>query len=90
MRMLEESATPCQRQPELFDAPDAGELWPGVELKETSQRRRERERAAVQLCWECPAWRRCREWAIRAEDQVVTVCGGLTPAQLRVERRRAA
>lgn len=74
---------PCQEEPLLFSAPDPVEF-------ETVEQRKGRERAAVQLCWQCPVWRQCREWALGSVDQVSTVCGGLTPAQLRVERKRRA
>lgn len=85
--------TPCVKAPELFAVPDLGPWWPGApEREETSGQRLRRERAAVQLCWECPVWERCREWALASEDQQDTVCGGMTPRELRKERkeRRAA
>lgn len=81
---------PCQKDPKLFSAPEPKRLWSDLTAPETAQERRERERAAVQLCWQCPVWRQCREWALGAVDQVSTVCGGLTPAQLRNERKRRA
>lgn len=78
----------CRRRPELFAVPDSVPGPGGVELREGAKARARRERAAVQVCWECPVWRECREWAVRARDQVDTVCGGLTPKQLRQMRKR--
>lgn len=82
--MWTEEHLPCRKSPELFAVPDA----PDLTAPETAKERRVRERAAVRLCSECPVWRQCREWALGDVGQVGTVCGGLTPAQLRVERRR--
>lgn len=79
--------TPCQEQPRLFAAPDGAPLWGGMERRETVSERRKRERAAVQLCWGCSVWRECREWAVRSDEQTATVCGGLTPTELKEERR---
>lgn len=78
---------PCQRSPRLFAVPDSVVLWRDEELSERAADRVRRERAAVQLCWECPLMRECREWALGADDQTLTVCGGMTPRELRVARR---
>lgn len=79
----------CRERPELFAVPDPVTGPGGMELREGPKARRARERAAVQVCWECPVWRECREWALRDRGQQETVCGGLTPRQLRQERQRS-
>ncbi|WP_435111646.1 WhiB family transcriptional regulator [Nocardiopsis synnemataformans] len=78
----------CRERPELFAVPDARVSVRGVEIREGPSARIQRERAAVQMCWRCPVWRECREWALQDSGQVETVCGGLTPKQLREERAR--
>lgn len=84
--MLGNVTVPCQERPELFSAPDPVVLWRDQEARETPKERAKRERAAIQLCWDCAVWRQCREWALSEPEQVFMVCGGLTPRQLRAAR----
>jgi WhiB family redox-sensing transcriptional regulator len=50
---------------------------------ETGERRRRRESLAKQLCLDCPVVRRCRSYALAAQEPY-GIWGALTPA----ERRR--
>lgn len=70
----------CRERPDLFAPPDTA-------VREGARARVRREREAVKICWECPVWRQCQQWALEDVGQQHTVCGGLTPRELRRLRR---